>query len=175
MTQTEFDGLMANWYRAKSIHSFRHTICRGPEYEALLAASNEIVPLLLKRLETDVSIFAQYLLEKITGAAAWVGEQQHGLRKIKVAESAKAWIRWGKEREQETVTELRGDLRSDRDRKGLLAWLDSVVGGQPVPTCLDETLGPTGFATNHGVLCLGRDAHASMERKVPSLNVTGKG
>lgn len=68
MTQTEFDDLMNKWYSAKRHQSAKHTICRGPEYEALLAAGQEIVPMLTRRVETDMSIFARYLLHDITGA-----------------------------------------------------------------------------------------------------------
>jgi hypothetical protein len=71
--------------------------------------------------------------------------------------------------------ELSGDLRLTPDRRALLAWLDAAVAGKPVPTGLDEALEPMGFAVHGGVLLLGRDAHASMKRKVPSLSVTGKG
>ena len=99
MTQAEFDDLMAKWYRSKCHQSAQHTICVGPEYEALRAAGDTIVPLLLARLERDSSMFAQYLLGDITGADVWAGEQgpAPGWRRINVRESAQAWIRWGKE------------------------------------------------------------------------------
>ncbi len=71
------------------------------------------------------------------------------------------------------TSELKGDLCLAQDRQALLAWMESAVAGRLVATGQDEALEPTGFAVKGGVLFLGRDAHASMDRAMPAVKLTG--
>ena len=98
MTQAECNQLVREWSLNKMHHSFYHTICKGVQYDKLLAAGQEIVPFLLEALKTDIWMGIQYLLHDITGEDIWAGETgpAPGWRQYNVKESAERWIEWGR-------------------------------------------------------------------------------
>ena len=99
MTEQECRQLFDEWYQSKLHHSFHHTMCKGKQYEKLLAAGDEIVPFLLEILKNDYWMGLQGLLRDITHEDIWAGEVvAPGWRGYKVSESAERWLEWGRKK-----------------------------------------------------------------------------
>ena len=95
MNRETYERLYKLWGEKRGIHSFHHTICKGQEYEELLAAGMSIVPFILEDLKTDISMHLQFLIHDITREDIWAGKTEDGWRKYNVAASAQLWVEWG--------------------------------------------------------------------------------
>jgi hypothetical protein len=96
MTEPEVTALLTEWYATKGMHSSTKHICQGEAHDTLLAAGQEIVPILLTYLKTDTSFFIVLLLREITKEDIWAGENgPAGFRKVNVGETAAKWVEWG--------------------------------------------------------------------------------
>jgi hypothetical protein len=100
MTDQDIDRLIGRWREEAGPHSFAHTILKGEAFERLAALGDRLVPFLLRRLQAGQAWMGyQHLLRRLSGADIWEGRAvAPGWRGYDVAESAKAWVRWGVER-----------------------------------------------------------------------------
>jgi len=101
MTDDKIEQLLDDWHEEVGMQSFMHTICRGETYNKILDVGERIIPFILLRLR-DVTPWMgyQYLLRNISKVDIWVGKEiPNGFRATAVCESARQWLKWGKEKD----------------------------------------------------------------------------
>jgi hypothetical protein len=89
LTQESFDALVAEWTSATGPISSSTEIRAHPAFRQIVAAGNEAVPFILRKIKAEPSLLMLALFE-ITGENP-VPPEANGI----IREMGKAWVAWG--------------------------------------------------------------------------------
>jgi hypothetical protein len=99
MSDDQIDKLLDDWHAEVGMQAFMITICRGELYQRLLDVGERLIPFILLRLRDFTPWMGyQYLLRNVSGVDIWQGkEMPNGYQAKQLCDSARDWLRWGKE------------------------------------------------------------------------------
>lgn len=99
MTDNHIDKLLSEWNEENGLQNSLTMVCRGEIFDQLVQVGQRLIPFLLMRIRDESPWLPyQYLLRNLSGKDIWQGkEMPNGFQAKQLCESAREWLRWGKE------------------------------------------------------------------------------